>query len=521
MIYAKTVCNKPGSYVEIVPVGLMARLQYSAKGLLEAIQLLDEDWTNVDSDLFQKMCVKVPSKITVKDGTTWVEGVFYFDDVPFDGGDLLIAMKDTFVNRIKEGEIKYTFYAGFAESMAVSFGSSLAIRNWLSFNKFLLLPGTVVPQDISEATLQLLMSTGNYTFKYPFIAGFYTFDNDSCEFVTSGLSQATIANVEQEVSEEGYIYGVVTTDEGTTRLNYSDIVTFNLQKDISIVYYEADGYFQILNTRVRKGLIEPLPKMFTCPTCHKTFEVPATGLVECDDPHCLSRSYLDSKRMLEALNAPSVPYSRYKEAIANKEILTSTDVLLLPEIKGMKLTGTLAEVLRAAIPFDVCPDSSFIDKFVRSCNYNVDTLCYYVNNPRHIITELDGNSFIAKRLVEWLSDPYNASTILTLLDAVTLTESTTIVDAAPIFRGNTFVLTGIFKRGGYEKICSILESYAAKILEDIDHDLPTAVITGSTCESISGHIIQQARKYHVPIIEEDDFFAQNDLDNDLRVQNLL
>ena len=95
-------------------------------------------------------------------------------------------------------------------------------------------------------------------------------------------------------------------------------------------------------------------------------------------------------------------------------------------------------------------------------------------------------------------------------------------DGDPIFRGNTFVITGKFKRGDYPEIQSILMSYAANVVPDIEpgQKLPDIVITGSLNDGISGKIIQKARLHNIPIVEEDVFFTQYEIDQDL-ANNLL
>ena len=83
------------------------------------------------------------------------------------------------------------------------------------------------------------------------------------------------------------------------------------------------------------------------------------------------------------------------------------------------------------------------------------------------------------------------------------------------------MLTGKFKRGSYKEIASILESYQANVLPDVDiFDKPDAVVVGGTNEDISGHIVQTAKKFHIPVVDEDQFFKMYGIDADLTA-NLL
>ena len=62
MIYAKTVCRKPGSYVTVVPSGLRVSLQYNQNGIIQSIKLLDAADTEVDRNHFSNIILTPPHK---------------------------------------------------------------------------------------------------------------------------------------------------------------------------------------------------------------------------------------------------------------------------------------------------------------------------------------------------------------------------------------------------------------------------------------------------------------------------
>ena len=531
MIYAKTVCKKPGSYVEIVPVGLRASLQYNQNGLLQSVKMLlddGEDTVEIDREHFSKISTYVPQKIALSGGTTWVEGVFYFSDIPCDAGMLPDCCYGTYLERFLKDNCICSFYAATVTSYAASFVGAQTIRNWLGMNKFQILPGTVVPTDLAESTIEMLLQTGAYSFKYPYISGFYVFDNAETEYVPADLHQSNVVEVETALNPEGYVQTAVKLEESyggdavVLTLNYSDVCSKAVQKGACILYYVGDAVDVIASRSsdptVRLKVVE---NKLTCPVCNKIYTVPAHGPVQCDDPHCLSKAYPDVCRILKTFDLPEITIEQFSDLVAEKKIITATDILCVEPYNKTKISTDLVTVLKAAVPPIVCNDEGFFAKLVHECNGTVDTLNYYLNNPNKMVTELDLVTIPAKRFVEWCRDSYNVLTVSTLLSAVHIEQTKLELDVAPIFRGNRIVLTGKFKRGDISKITAILESYAAKVLPDFDKEVPHVLITGSTDEGIDGRLVQAARKFNVAVVDEDSFFANYEIDADLQASHLL
>lgn len=515
MIYAKTVCRKPGSYVAVVPAGLRVSLQYNQNGIIQSIKLLDAANSEVDKDHFSMMIKFVPQKIGLTGGTTWVDGVFYFSDIPTDPGMIPDCCYATYLARFMSSDCMCEFYAATVKSLAASFGGAQVIRNWISINGFNMLPGTVVPTDFSESTIEMLLQTGSYSFRYPYVSGFYIFDGTDVLYARSGLMQGTVTDISNTLTPEGYVQSAVTLDDVADekpvvlKFNYSDVVTHSMQNGASILYF-IDTSIHVLETRPSSAKIKlaAIGNKVTCPVCGKIYYAPAHGPVQCDDPHCLSVAYPQVCKMLSAFNLPELSVDDFRQLIVDKQIITVTDVLAVPPYASMEINSDLVAVLKAAVPFACCTDENVFAVLVDKCQNSVDTFMYYINNPDKMYTELDFTSIPAKKFMDWCRDDYNVLTIRTLLDIVNVQNvKPPKFEGAPMFRGNTIAITGKFRRGDQEYIASLLEGYSATVVTDFDSDLPNMVVTGGMCENLNGKLIQAARASGIPVLDEDTFFT--------------
>ena len=532
MMFAKTFC-RPGSYVEVVPIGLQAMLTYNANGLLHKVKVLQPDENGhgfhqeVDNETLRRIWDLVPAKINLNGGTTYIEGTFFTPHLPDKStGNIAYCANDEYISMIREGD-HFDFYAGNVRSLAASFKGALTIRNWLSGNGFKNLPGIVVPVEMKQETLDMLFNSFSCPFDSKFLAGFYIFEGiEEARFKLTDLYYNKVEEFEISVQEDGYAKGLV-------RLDNNELLTLNLA---DAAYYNCDKTpnVKILYSRTPEGLVELYKgittsvntKMtsYTCPVCRKKVALPSKGPCQCSDPHCLSVLYNDACKLLTRLNLPGLSYSQYRELADNKDILCLTDLLTLDTYKDIKIEATIADVLSAITPISVVADETIFEKLANSCNNSVDSVLYYLKNPNRIATELNMNNPQLIKFATWISDPYNLTSVETLLSSVTLKARSKKFDGAPIFRNNSFVLTGKFKRGNFKEIASILESYEATVLTEIDilgtHKVPNALIVGSTNENISGSLVKSARSRNIPIVEEDEFFSSYGIDQDLAA-NLL
>lgn len=519
MIYAKTVCRHPGSFVTIVPVGLRVSLQYNASGVIQSAKVVDVDDELVTLEHLNGMRPFIPQKIGLTGGTTWVEGVFYFADIPTDPGVVPECCYETYLKRFIAPDCMCQFYAGNVTSLAAQFHGVQSIRNWLGMNGFQMLPGTVVPTDLNESTIEMLMQTGAYSFKYPYIAGFYVYELDSTDYVPTDLHIGNVSEMSTTLTPEGYVQSNILLDEVDDSgekvsliLNYSDVCLHSIQEGASLFYYTGERTTVLATRSVDpKQRLRVVENQLTCPVCKKIYYAPAHGPVQCDDPHCLSRAYPDVCRMLRVFELPELSIDDFSKLIVDKKIITFTDVLTLEPYNKTPIKADLVQVLKAAVPPGVCADGGFFEELVRRSNNAPETLQYYINNPIKVQTELDMVSLPAQRFSEWCKDNYNIMTIATLIQSVDLVKSNYKFEGAPIFRGNTIAITGQFKRGATEKIQALLEGYAAKVVTDFEDVAPNMLVTGGTASGISGKLIQAARKMNVPVIDEDQFFETYDI----------
>lgn len=539
MKFSKTFC-KPSSTVTVVPVGLPIKLQYNQFGLLQKFTVgfsLDLDPQYEDSDVgtfnynaaFAKIKQIVPTTISTSGGTTWVYGVLYTDRIPCSEGMLPQALFKDYIKDIINGG-KYEFYAGYVHSLAASFKGPLVIRNFLAASKFDMLPQIIVPLTMTDETLQHMMNPGTYPFNYAFIGGFFIFEELSCRYVGGNLLQINVTNkVSPFVDSDGYLKGEVVTESGRKyTFNYSAIIRHGVEKGCTLlVERESESScLTITSTRVGVGaekVIDNSLHEVKCPICKKKYMVGGTDApVQCDDPHCLSHAYKDALKMLNTLGLPTMSYNSFRSLVDSKNIICLTDLLELPPCKDIDVKVSMATAMYAVIPTSVVPNYDILERLANKVNNSIETLTYYLENPLRIETDLDIVDPMVKKLADWLKDPYNVSTITTILSQVDIDAKLQKFDGAPIFRGNTIAITGRFKRGDYPEIESILKSYAAEVVPSIEpgDKLPDVVIVGSLMDGISGQLIQKAKTHHIPIQYEDEFFEAYEIDKDL-AQNLL
>lgn len=538
MKFTKTFC-KPGSCVSIVPAGLPVKLQYNEFGLLQTFRLgfstdLDPMYESLEpankAEILDRMKKFVPNSVTAKGGTTWVYGVFYSNTIPTDEGTIPFSLTKSYIDDLLAGG-QFTFYAGYAHSLAASYQGALMIRNFLSMSKFNLLPQAIVPVAMQERTIQSITDTSSYPFSKTFIAGYFIYEELNCRYAADTLMQVKVTKEPQlYVDNDGYWKANVVTESGKEiTFSYSALVHNNVSSgSVLLLEQETDNNpIEIIATRIGNTTSELVkntrPQEVKCPVCGKLNRIGLSDApIQCDDPFCMSHEYSNAVNMLSALGLEVITQDKYNEAVKNKDILCLTDILSLPEYKDEEIKASLSQVLRAAIPVATVPNTDLLERFANKCNNDVATLTYYIENPLHLQTDLDILDNAVNKLIGWLSVPYNITTLQTLLDIVEVTTRKHKFEGDPIFRGNSFIITGKFKRGDYNEIASILESYSAEVKPAFEagEGLPNAVITGSLHDSISGQIIQKAKLHNVPIIEEDDFFFQYEIDDDIQ-KNLL
>lgn len=520
MLFAKTFCN-PGSYVEIAPAGLLATLQYNSHGLIEKIYYGFDTETTFDIQLFNAAKSFIPRAIPLTGGTTYVKGVFYNGSVPLAcEGTVPECYEDTYCDMILSGD-RFEFCAGLVESKASNFQGALVIRNWLSLAGFTPVAGLIAPAHFNDLTLQNMIKANCKQLAYPYIAGFFVFDNLSVKYIPAGLKQIVVKRVQDEMDTNGYLHCRLHSDTDSIHISYSDYIHKDIQEGTSVLFSDDVGIeIATVQTNSDGKHRIPLKSEKECPICHKVYRVPASGVTICNDPNCLSRCYPRVTKMLNTLNLPKLSYSTYIEKVKDHTITMFTDVLLLPGYKDLSINATLSQALEAATPSDVCRSPDFFIKFANSCNDSVETALYYMQNPLRISADLNIQSIALHTFVQWIACPENLLAVQTLLGSVHIVPNAVLFNCAPVFRGKAIVITGKFIRGDYKRIHDILESCAATVSDSIGDKVPDYVVTGGTYENINGELIQGARLLGIPVIDESTFFEYFDLDADI-AKNLL
>lgn len=523
-MFAKTFC-KPGAFMTVVPHGLLTTLHYNAKGTLETITFgYDEDNPVVLSTPFSdavKQSGVVPGAIKVYGGRTSVMGVIYTDDLFFNSGKLPDCDQEVLCSKFVECKGQgFKFYGGHVSSNAVSFNGIHSIRNWLDMFKFNQLPGYVVPAGVTpDAVKKMVLS--RYPFKYPLVAGFMFHEMGHFRYVDAGVNQAVIKSVSRFNDMYGNIKAKLhLVDSRALEVNYSEVIKWNLHTNTAVWYLDDSHELLGAQSTDDKKRDKRLSRI-TCEVCGKQFVSPLSGSVTCDDPHCPSHLYMQVQKFTKALNLPTIEYPVFEKAIKDKQVICLTDVLLLPMYQDCKVSVTLAKVLEAAVPTLVCPNATIFTLFANRCNNSWKTMKYYIDNPLKLVNELNIKSPFTARLMNWLSDGYNVTTLETLISSpqIQVMASSKKFDGAPIFRGKKIAITGKFVHGDMSEIISILESYSAKVVTQFDTDV-NCVLVGHIKEDVDGQVIQSARASNVPVFEEKPFFAKYEIDEDLR-SNLL
>lgn len=546
MNLAKTVCAKPSSTIAIIPAGLPVKLEYNEHGLLKRFSVgfnatLDPTYNLQDAltgefeegsfkynEVLQAIKKIVPQSINTTGGTTWVYGICYSDKIPCNEGTLGTALVNSYMNDIIKGT-GYSFYAGYVTSKAISIKGYMIMKSFLGAAGFKMLPSTLVPVAVTEETISSIVDAPSYPFRKEFIAGFFVHESLNSRYVISELMQIKVTNAPTPyVEEDGFLKGEVVTGSGWKHVfDYSTLVHHDVTKDCTLLVEKSpNNRLAILCTRVNEisqKILNNKGQDIKCPICNKLYRVGTSDApIQCDDPHCLSRSYADALKMLAVFNLPELDYQMYRKYVDSKEVQCLTDILEVPPFSDMKIEAPLAEAMYAVIPTAIVPNFSILERFANKCNNKIDTVVYYLENPLRIETDLDITDPIVRRLADWLQDPYNVSTLITIFDRVTISAKKQKFDGAPIFRGNTIAVTGRFKRGDYPEIEAILMSYAAKVIPSIElgQKLPDVLLIGSLNAGISGQMVQKAKAHNIPITYEDDFFTRYEIDQDL-ASNLL
>lgn len=511
-----------GDYATVVPVGLKSTLQYNENGIIEKVFIgFGDDKREVEEMFSVVLKSNIPTKISVRGGTSWVTGVFYSDswkDV-VDSEQIEKTIIDDYLLKNEE----YHFYAGLVESYAVSFRGSIQIRQWLTVSGFDTLPGYVIPSDMNESKFESMLKSSNYPFEFPLITDFIVFRNGIHMYKSTGIYQYIIENLETIVDEKGYIESKLYTSKNITfernesfLVPYSDTVRLNICKG-SVITLNSNGDIIYSDNRFsNKNIV--YAKEIECNTCGKLINVPRNGRFKCTNPHCNSVLFPRVNYFLNSLGLNRIDYKNYKSMVdkyGNGFNISDTLEFFNLTVSDCKMSVAL----RSIIPSDIIPKQQQISDFVKSCNYSISTIKYYLNNPDSILDDLKLDNHLYSRLISWLKDLRNVLDVESVLDSdrISIYAETSLFSGPPIFRGKNIYLTGKFIHGSFDEVSRIIKSYSANVVSDYKETNVDYVVVGDTNEGVNGSLIRFARENKIPIFSESDMFETYGINNDLNL----
>lgn len=511
---------RSGDFVELVPIGIQLTLQYNESGNLEKVYNgFGSDRADITNSILSTLISNktVPAKIHITKGTSWVRGVLYTGELLSASGKLPNAVNDSLLKKYFEMPSQFNFFAGTFDSTATHFKGATPIRQCLTIDKFKLLPGKLIPSNFDRKSFEAWVYGEQYPFIAPMITDYILFRKETTRFVSTRLSQFLVSDVVKTVDTNGYIKAKIFKSGSTDYIivDYSDVIRLNIHKSTLVV---LDGDNQIIYAKPTGKVNESqISQLLTCTFCGKVFKSPVSGSVQCQDVHCISRMIPRINQFLSNMKMPMFDTDVISKWISNSDIISIPDLFLLPEYSKLSIETTLSTLLRALVPVSLIQNDSIFMQFSAACTNNIKTFQYYIHHTDGIETDLGISHPDLRKFITWLSDGYNVSDIDTLLETsqIVIKQVDRVFDGPPIFRGKTILITGDFIRGTMLEISGILKSYAANVTTEFS-DAIDCVVVGGKGENSDGKSINCAKNLCIPVIEEDRFFAQYEIDSDLR-----
>lgn len=527
MIYDQRMCTR-GSFLGVVPLGLVCTLQYSDKGILQKMwpNLEPTDTPDPNNILEQPIETNVvialekakvvPQRIQLPaSGATLVKGVLYSPKAFFREGYLPEVVFEDMIADLTENPDTYQFYAGDLRNSGLRFNGAIAIRNRLEVLGFKLIPGYSITEEFNDTTFIRMLRSNRYPFPIPLFAGYMVFLNGNMTFYAPRFRQFIAERVESYTDRNGYVMADVysTSDVLECTISYTDIVKYNIQKGTSVLVDSNNSVILGRPTDADSRL--PVSSDINCSICGKAIKVMAKGYTECEDPHCQSKIYPDIIHFCNTLGLEVLSFERFSECIKDKSLLCLTDLFTLDEYKDVEVKCTIGALLTSIIPVSVCSDPSFIQEIVARAG-SPEAVDYYLKNPETIERDLKLTGIYMPKIVRWMNDPYNITTYETLINMPEQIEIVSVekqFSGAPIFRNKVICLTGKFKSGDYETVTSILKSYSAEVVTQFNNRVSAVLVGHFRDEDPS--IIEMAKAYNKPVYKETEFFNAYDISKDI------
>lgn len=510
---------KSGQVVMAVPVGLPLILRYNRKGILERCYIGFHTSENVEVsyNMFDTLYESklVPVKIPIEGGTTEVYGVLYTGEYENEVGYLPECIEEVLCLKFTEGRSPFNFFAGYAKSTASSMRGAAQVQRWLKYAGFNLLPSFLVPSPLTKESFEYACNH-NYTFLNEYIMNYFIYDDDM-KIIDVDLECRRVESTWYDSDENGYIHAYCMLDnDEILSMEYYLGSRLKLCKGKYVIIHESNPLISFGKTRSKS-----FENVLQCKWCGKKLYASESGMLHCNGETCMSTRYTDFTRFLKAYNLPDLDFGTYFNICHKENVKEIRDIFKISPWSQDKIETSLSTLLRALIPYTQVPAKNLIDNFVAKCNDNLNMFHHYIDNPSDISKDFHLTGPYVQNLLRWLSNKNHIKELEHLLDDEHVIISTTgkKFEGAPIFRGKKIMITGEFTHGSHEDIKSILKSYSAEVVETLDLEVDCVVI-GSTLENMNSIDIKNAKFMKLPVFEEDAFFSQYEIDEDLQ-NNLL
>lgn len=503
----------PGDFVLTVPAGLNVTLQYDEKGIIQKILAgLDPAGVELPDELLRAILPSgiIPTTISVKQGTTWISGIFTHAGLMSENSG---ALPDDIVGDISadlmDNPTVFTFHATSVVSNALKFSGGLASQRWLQNSGFETLPNFVIPASVSNDQWDKITSKVDFV-----IVGLLILHNWEWQYVSCEVRQDKVVSVSKQFDDAGYLRGIISLDSGDKfDTDYYDVVKYNIQPK-SIVIHDNYHVIQLVPSDDKK-VREPRPSKIECPTCGSVILI-NSELSSCSNISCPSRYYENTSHFLSVLGLPVLSRSRYSELFKGDSEIRYEKLFTAPEYQSSQVTVTPYQLVRAVMPVTVVRSDKAIEELCSKCNNSVSSILYHLKHLDRVHVELGLAPEYVSALLPVSKHLYLVDDLDTLFHHINIEVRSVDVkfDGPQIFRGRCISLTGEFMHGSHAEVSAILRSYGASIV--IDSSDADCLIVGDTLDGVNGQVIRKAQYDHVPVFTETDFFAKYEIDDDLQ-----
>lgn len=509
---------KAGNLVEPIPLGILLSVKYQPSGSIQSVDVKfpidDLNDSNINKQCLDILTSKklVPNSILTQNGTVSVLGVLTVDRPTVVCGDIPYTQYYKIAELASSSSCFCKFYALDAESTNIILANGVYTRNWLKFQKFELLPGVTLPLKNHEEALDNAVL--NSEIRYSSIIGYYSFSKSERIINLLDYHIVQINKINDYLDESGYLH----TNIECRYSEINDLITLNTSYYESIIKFNLKvGDYIIIdenNTIVMKYYgtdHKQNSDEYTCKVCGRKYKV-TDDFTICPNTRCMSHTYNDVYHLLSVFGVSRgkiLSYNEYHDLVKAKNIEKLSDVLKLDIYSGTQFSLSLYKILDACISEELLRDRKPIWDLCTSCNHSYSSIVHYIDNPQDIFVDLN---IYSPQLVSWLTD--NADIVKDICDLpnVNIVESVKKFEGAPIFRDKNICITGTFRHGSLSDVSSILMSYSATVTSYKNCDL---VLVGDIKENVDGRAINFAKAHNITVMNESDFFALYEIDDDL------